>query len=809
MLVVFAAGFLVAISSGPSLKQSPALQVAEIDETDDNDETDEREVDENRSEGDDEVESEAEIAYERAAEKEAFPAVPSFHPTDLQGKALDEYQAFTKQLALSGNQFSSAEVLATYIETAAKPSAVSTRSKPSFYAKRRIKGIWDQKNFAMNSVNRPFYAEGGSRVDGATFDPIKKVLYVVSHAGHLYKINPKGKVKWLLRNHKKDLRGDDFNGVNLTNKSFRLLHQNANGPMEFSDDEGRTWANANGAFFENSWNFKTLVTKRGRNRRVVAHGGRYVGPKNIGHHRIYLSNDGGLNYATSQTTAHLTLADFSVQICKPHNSRSVYCFARRKRDSEVFLYRMTEKDNDFIYQGKPTRLAGLENVVGTEVDGAVHFYISFNKTDIYYSKDEGQTWKQISSTNRDQNILEVHPTQPNICFKGFTDLMISTDYGATWTAARHAIGAVARDQQRQHYVWDLQFLRTFDKEKRGNVTVAGFDFGVYVSSKPEDGSSWISVNQGNPIMLSYDAATSEKYDRVYSANQDRGVQSFTDNGSGENHLSACQREASTDILRVATTQGGDSVWFWYYHGAIGVGSGVRGGNYRAVIQKKLFPKFVATSLVPSPNPSEDAVYIPWGKQLQKLSRTGKTIVNQLHEFTFPEEAWSFGYSKLNTDRWYVGLKSGALMFSTDGGKSFKASRYSGVWPRGTSSHRKTRAVIATSPVDEQSVFYAGTGSSFLVSTNGGKTFMNQNNGLQVARIVDLAVSENGKYVFAACGFRGAWVFSVQQKRWYKMDGPDVPARVAFTDVQYISSKDTVRFATYGSGILDFRISQIR
>ncbi len=87
--------------------------------------------------------------------------------------------------------------------------------------------------------------------------------------------------------------------------------------------------------------------------------------------------------------------------------------------------------------------------------------------------------------------------------------------------------------------------------------------------------------------------------------------------------------------------------------------------------------------------------------------------------------------------------------------------------------------------------------------------MNQNNGLQVARIVDLAVSENGKYVFAACGFRGAWVFSVQQKRWYKMDGPDVPARVAFTDVQYISSKDTVRFATYGSGILDFRISQIR
>lgn len=100
--------------------------------------------------------------------------------------------------------------------------------------------------------------------------------------------------------------------------------------MEFSDDEGRTWANANGALFENSWNFQTLVTKSNSGRRVVAHGGRYIAPGNIAHHRIYISNDNGLNYTTSRTTSHLTIAEFDVKIYKPHNSKKVYCFARRK-----------------------------------------------------------------------------------------------------------------------------------------------------------------------------------------------------------------------------------------------------------------------------------------------------------------------------------------------------------------------------------------------------------------------------------------------------------------------------------------------
>ena len=40
-----------------------------------------------------------------------------------------------------------------------------------------------------------------------------------------------------------------------------------------------------------------------------------------------------------------------------------------------------------------------------------------------------------------------------------------------------------------------------------------------------------------------------------------------------------------------------------------------------------------------------------------------------------------------------------------------------------------------------------------------------------------------------------------------MDGADVPDAVGFTDVQYIDSENVVRFATYGSGIIDFSLNE--
>ncbi|TBN06851.1 T9SS type A sorting domain-containing protein [Hyunsoonleella flava] len=748
-----------------------------------------------------EEETPEEIAYEMAMDALALPK--SFNFQNLKGDALEAYNTWFINAEKAGFQFSTTEELETYFKTA-KQNMTMPPPEKYFYANSTLSGTWDQKYLNMSSTTAPGYSEGGFRTDGSLYDPVNEEMYIVSFAGHIYKIDESASVKWSLRNHTKSFEGDKFNGVNLPDGSFRLLNQKSNGSMEFSDDEGRTWIDANGAFFEGSANYTTVVTKQNTSKRIVAHGARRnTADGNAWYDYVYISTDYGLNYTTSALSFKSNT--FDVEILKPHGSRDVYLFARRASDSKLYVYRMGENDTDFSLIHEPTTTVGaLDSVLGTTVSGTTHFYISYGNTTIFYSGDEGATWTQsVTSSDTGRNIAEVHPTQPNIVFKGFVELWISTDYGVTWTRNQHVLS------NNDIYVWDLQHFKTYDKEDGTFFTISGYDFGTYYSTSPEDWNSWVSVSRGNPTTMCYDAETSEKYNIVYTGNQDRGSQSFSgDNDYDKTIPIPAAREANTDVLRVTIANGGESAWYWYYFGTIGRSDVTDGGNFSTVTRTDFYGNWAATSLVPSPIDSEDAVYIPWGNALQKIIYNGSDVVREIHPFQFSGPISSFGYSKLNTNRWYVGLKSGQLMYSTDGGSSFTASSVSGgSWPQQDDSHRKRRQVIATSPIDEATVYYAGKGNNFLISVDGGQTFTSHNSGLTVERITELDASPNGQYVFASCEFDGAWVYSVQQDQWFKMEGLDVPDAVGYTDVQFIESENAVRFATYGSGVLDFVLDQ--
>ncbi|WP_298553341.1 T9SS type A sorting domain-containing protein [uncultured Algibacter sp.] len=748
-----------------------------------------------------EEESAEEIAYEMAMDKESLPKPLDI--SNLSGDALEEYNTWATNAEKSNFTFSNPDAFSAYFKTAKQNMTVLPPDDYA-YANNTLTGKWDQKYLHMTSTTNPGYNEGGFRTDGSLYDPVNEEMYIVSFAGHIYKIDENAPIKWLLRNHTKSFEGDKFNGVNLPDGSFRMLNQKDNGGMEFSDDEGRTWMDANGAFFEGSANYTTVVTKKDADKRIVAHGARRnAADANAFYDYVYISTDYGLNYTTSALNFKSSV--FDVEILKPHSSKAVYLFAKRNSDSKLFVYKMGESDTDFILLYEPTTAIGsLDSVKGTTVSGTTHFYISYNNTTIFYSGDEGSTWTQsITSSDTGRNIFEVHPTQPNVVFKGFVELWISTDYGVNWTRNKHVLS------NNDIYVWDLQHFKTFDKEDGGSITISGYDFGTYYSTTPEDWNSWVSVSKGNPTTMCYDADTSEKYNRIYTANQDRGSQSFIDDANHDTTQPIPTiREANTDVLRVTIGKDGESAWYWYYYGAVGRSSVTDGGNFRTVVSKRdLYPNWAATSMIPSPIPSEDAVYIPWGTQLQKITYDGSSIERTLHSYIFPEAAHSFGYSNVNTNRWYAGLQSGKFMYSTDGGNTFTNSTFNGSWPQGDSSHRKRRTVIATSPVDEATVYYAGKGNNFLISVDGGQSFTNHNDGLTVARIVDMEASPNGQFIFAACEFDGAWVYALQQDKWFKMDGADVPSALAFTDVQFIDSENLVRYATYGSGIIDFSLNE--
>ena len=747
--------------------------------------------------GEDYEETEEEIAFEMALEEDSHPV--TFDPTKLKGNELSKYNTWLNNLRTSGFKFSSKEDFIRYSKKASANIQTSNQPVKEFYANNTLSGFWDQKELAL-------FDRSGFRADGSIYDPINKNFYVVSFAGHIYKIDEGSDKEWLLRNDQKSfsnndfrVRGLHFNGVNLPDGTFRLLHQQKNGGMEYSDDEGRTWITANGAFFTNGNNYKTLVANKGAGKKIVAFGNQ----KDSSGWRdsVFISEDNGENYVESSVVVYSP--QYETNILKPYGSNTIYYFVLRMSDNRLSIYKMDENDSDFsLVRETFPGIEGVRSLKGATVNGTTTIYISYNNDTIFYTTDEGITWTKTGSTPQDRDIIDIHPTQPNICFSGFTRLNISFDYGQTWVNNGNKLPPI-------DHVWDLQHFRSYEKEDGSFYTFGGFDFGSYYSSTPEEWDSWIPINRGNPSMMSYDAATSEKHNRIYSANQDRGSQSILGNDEGKpDFISSALREANTDVLRVATTRNGESAWYWYYYGSIGRSPVVGGGNFSAVTKKDFYGNFTATMMIASPNINEDAVYIPWNNQLQKMSYDRNQINRTLHPYVFPEKILSFGYSELNTNRWYVGLASGKVMYSTDSGNSFSQSSYSGVWPKGAmSTSTKKSPIIATSPIDEATVYYAATGNNFLVSINGGKTFTNHNDGLLVDRIIDLAASPNGQYIFAACEFDGAWVFSVQQDKWFKMNSTKLPKEVRYIDVQFIESENLVRYSTYGSGILDLRLNE--
>jgi hypothetical protein len=747
--------------------------------------------------GEDYEESEEEIAFEMAMEKEAHPAV--FDPTALKGSELSKYNTWLNELTATGFKFSSDEVFSVYMETASRNMQMQAPPEENFYANNTLSGFWDQKELTL-------FDKSGFRADGSLYDPINNEFYVVSFGGHIYKIDEGSENQWLLRNDQRSfsnnnyrLAGLHFNGVNLPDGSFRLLHQQKNGGMEFSDDEGRTWVTANGAFFTNGNNYKTLVADKGTGKKIVAFGNQKdaIGWKDA----VYISDDYGLNYSESSVVVYSPAYD--TNILKPYGSNTMYYFALRASDNRLSIYKMDENDSDFSLLSET--FPGIEAVTslkGATVNGITTIYVSYNNDTIYYTTDEGATWTKTGSTPQDRDIMDIHPTKPNICFSGFTRLNISFDYGNTWVDNGNRLPPI-------DHVWDMQHFRSYEKADGSFYTFGGFDFGSFYSATPEAWDSWVPINKGTPAMMSYDAATSKKHNRIYSANQDRGSQSIEGNDGGqENFVSPALREANTDVLRVAIAKGGESAWYWYYYGTIGRSPVVGGGDFSAVTKKDFYGNWTATMMVASPIASEDAVYIPWGNKLEKITFDGNDINRTFHSFTFPESILSFGYSEVNTNRWYVALASGKVMYSTDGGNSFSQSSFSGSWPQGqVSTSTKRSPAFAASPIDEATVYYAGAGNSFLISTDGGKTFTNHNDGLQIDRILGLAASPNGQFIFAACEFNGAWVFSVQQDKWFKMDSVNLPKEVRYSSVEFIESENLVRYGTYGSGILDLRLNE--
>ena len=670
-------------------------------------------------------------------------------------------------------------------------SSLKSTSGESSYANGEVQGTWDQVKFLASNKN-----SYGFRVDGSVYDQFNDVIYAISYAGHIYKINRQSddytKTEWESINHKYNFKLSYIEGLNKANGSFRMVRSSGTG-MQYSDDEGKNWNFATGVQFSESTYEGAVGKTTGGNRIFVA------GKTSASSIKTFLSVNDGESYST--LSQEFNPSNYTVKIFKPCNSESVFMLAFNKSTTKINVYECVVGDSDFkLLYTTSTNFTGLNSAFGTYYNEKFHFYIAGAKTHIYYSDDKGASWETKSSTNDGDGDIyprTVHPTKPNVIFRGYLDVNVSSNYGSSFSTFSHYLG------------WDVHHMKMYQRKDLSYFHFVGKDFGCYISDTPESSKEYIQLNNTAPTQMCYDVEHGQNYYSSFTAAQDRGSMGY-ESATNESHTTDVK---TTDGFRVTLANNEESIWTWMYYGTIyhqsnfvACKSGLAGINFTP-------NKWWAAPMIVSPNKKEDAVYLATGSSLTKLTYNPakQSIIQTSHYFDFVKETGNnitgFGYSSINTDRWYVSVKNGIFLHSSDGGQTFEKSTYAGTAPKAndqTYNYHKNQHVIRASNIDEETVYYAGVGNVFLISKDGGITFTNHNNGLDVYRIRDFDFSEDEKFIYAACSSGGIWVYSVDSDQWFEMNDDAVP-NVDFTDVEYIIKEGTVNFGTYGNGVLRFKV----
>ncbi|MDN5215243.1 FlgD immunoglobulin-like domain containing protein [Fulvivirgaceae bacterium BMA12] len=722
-------------------------------------------------------ESEEEIAFEMAMDKqnEAYDEIDF---DDLSPAELAAYELKMQKLKASGFNF--AAVLKEQRHQEHMTGIMS-------YANGVVTGEWQTKL----PVPAPKIGGGignGYRVDGSVYDPVNDKIYAVSTPGHLYRVSKTGQLQWTLLDHKGKYKKIFF-GFNLPNGTFRMVKNEQPealiGHLSYSDDEGQTWTPATGALLQNNWadnGFKAVVNG---NTRLFALGDHKDGA-NVKTKYVFMSQDLGLTF--TESSLNFKSSDHQIQLLKTYHNDQPYLFVRTKATNVITIYKYNDTAGDFqLLHTLSGTYTDFKRALGTFSGGKVHFYIAETPNNIHYSDDEGATWAIMTTTNT-KSLKEIHPDQPSTVFRGFVDVNMSTDFGVTFNSFGHKLG------------WDLRHMTFHQKTNGDYFALIGMDFGCFISDVATDTASYQALNSGAPIALMYDAVSNERFNTVHAGHQDKGASGFLDTAQ----VVTRKGLAGTDILRISYAKGGESIWVWFYTGKIRHLFNFASPNY---IDEKAdvasgFGNWTSRNIIPSPDTTEDVIYGAWGNSLQKFTYANGVATKTTHTYDFGKDLSGFGYSTSNTDRWYVSAADGQFFHSNDGGVSFTATTYAGSTPTSGGGYRKGRHVIRVSKTNPDLVFYAGNNKHFLISQDGGVTFSDHIAGFEGTKIKDLAIADGDKYIFAACATAGPWVYSVDDDLWYPMDGPDVP-NVDFTDVEFISSKNIVRFATYGTGIQDF------
>lgn len=702
------------------------------------------------------------------------------------------------------------------------------------YADGAISGEWRNRG----AKNMPGAFKFTEMLDGTD------TIYGVTHNHFSGEYNSKSYIfKGTVYNPKSGTMGDDF--VRLTghwpnrykdliainyNAQTRLIAGIENGPLYYSDNEGKTWhisAGLPGVLISS-------IANRQLNKIYTTDGT-----------SVYVSTNGGESFTLFQNFGYKAASVlYSPRYSVQPKADWVYLARNGK------FYSLSSTGSEFVEKGMYTddhdnfklSIGGddrklyvtVNNNYWVSTDGGVNWIEKF-PTGNYYGNQTGKmsVGKYLAANPLDPDYIIGGYTQPVYSSDGLNSNQTDQSGWSHYQGGTHLSVSDYHDRIRFNYHPDFQASQFFFNSSGDLFSIRSSDGGLLMSYKDwfdlpingnlnNDGytnSHFINITTLNTtcaLIYRNNMFTGHKDEKhIFYGTQDQGSQNTIPGTSGEslNFYQSLGGDGppitSADGKHVWRYQpGGDAVYIpaplYDSSGKVKSASKILRDTYnnpKVTFFRNTKIKWVQTH-VDHDAPAERMWVLSTRLDRAEVNN-GNIIGSSISKGTgYQVTAIAQGHADANLV-WF--LQEAKVYKSYDRGDSFD----NGVsTPFSKTLRKRNYGDGWTHPTNNNLILFNGpsaNGVGSILSKNGGISWQDVTGNYPAGddqQTGGMIGTPDGKYVFAGTDI-GPWVFVVATETWYPIG--DGAAYFNTTAIEYIKSTNTVRFGTWGSGVWDFSI----
>jgi photosystem II stability/assembly factor-like uncharacterized protein len=144
--------------------------------------------------------------------------------------------------------------------------------------------------------------------------------------------------------------------------------------------------------------------------------------------------------------------------------------------------------------------------------------------------------------------------------------------------------------------------------------------------------------------------------------------------------------------------------------------------------------------------------------------------SKIHTLPSEPRPLSVAFNPWDSEEIFVGMELGGLFATMDSGGSW-SRRYSGLTPEATVTS------IVFSPTNQETLFISTIESGVFISQNGGSDWFEINKGLRTRAVNELAISTDGRHLYAATEGEGVFRLDLSGKEPEMVEVVSIPVEV--------------------------------